>query len=51
LPRRLPQFLAWCAHPRRSWLRVVSDSYEFRHRELLDHLSSAQRREGVPRPK
>ena len=40
LPRQLPRFLRWCAEPKRSWLRV-SDGYEFRHRELLDHLAAA----------
>jgi hypothetical protein len=39
LPRRLPGFLDWCAEPKRSWLRVT-DGYEFRHRELLDHLAA-----------
>jgi hypothetical protein len=38
LPRRLHEFLDWCAEPQRGWLRV-SDAYEFRHRELLDHLA------------
>jgi len=36
LPRRLKLFLDWCASPNRGWLRV-SDAYEFRHRELLEH--------------
>jgi hypothetical protein len=39
LPRRLPQFLSWCAEPSRGWLRIT-DAYEFRHRELLDYLST-----------
>jgi hypothetical protein len=39
LPRRLEPFLEWCALPERGWLRI-SDAYEFRHRELLDHLVS-----------
>jgi len=37
-PRKLPQFLLWCAAPERGWLRV-SDAFEFRHRELLDYLA------------
>ncbi|MEA2520993.1 MAG: hypothetical protein QOI81_639, partial [Actinomycetota bacterium] len=37
LPFRLVTFLEWCALPERSWLRVT-DAYEFRHRDLLDHL-------------
>jgi hypothetical protein len=37
-PRRLRDFLDWCASPGRGWLRV-SDAYEFRHRELLEHLA------------
>jgi hypothetical protein len=45
LPRRLPDFLFWCAEPERSWLRVC-DGYEFRHRELLDYL--ADRSDGRP---
>jgi hypothetical protein len=40
LPRRLPAFLRWCAEPQRGWLRIT-DAYEFRHRELLDHLASS----------
>jgi hypothetical protein len=38
-PWRLPDFLAWCAAPKRGWLRV-SDGYEFRHRDLRDYLAS-----------
>jgi hypothetical protein len=38
LPRRLPQFLSWCAQPSRGWLRITN-AYEFRHRALLDHLA------------
>jgi NACHT domain len=38
LPRRLREFLDWCAQPQRGWLRV-SDAYDFRHRGLLDHLA------------
>jgi hypothetical protein len=41
LPRRLPQFLSWCAEPSRGWLRITN-AYEFRHRELLDHLVPPQ---------
>jgi hypothetical protein len=41
LPRRLPQFLDWCAEPSRGWLRITN-AYEFRHRSLLDHLALAQ---------
>jgi hypothetical protein len=41
LPRRLPQFLDWCAEPSRGWLRITN-AYEFRHRSLLDHLAPAQ---------
>jgi hypothetical protein len=40
LPRRLPQFLSWCAQPSRGWLRITN-AYEFRHRALLDHLAPA----------
>jgi hypothetical protein len=40
LPRRLQRFLSWCAHPSRGWLRMTN-AYEFRHRELLDHLALA----------
>ncbi len=39
IPRHLGDFLDWCAAPSQAWLRV-SDGYEFRHRELLDHLAS-----------
>jgi len=39
LPARLPAFLAWCAEDERGWLRI-SDAYEFRHRELLEHLAA-----------
>jgi hypothetical protein len=38
LPARLPSFLEWCAHDERNWLRIT-DAYEFRHRELLEHLA------------
>lgn len=38
LPRRPREFLSWCAEPARGWLRITS-SYEFRHRELRDHLA------------
>jgi hypothetical protein len=41
VPWRLTAFLDWCAAPQRAWLRV-SDAYEFRHRELLDHLARSQ---------
>jgi len=44
LPARLPAFLEWCAQDERGWLRI-SDAYEFRHRELLEHLAPA-----APRP-
>jgi hypothetical protein len=37
LPRNLPGFLDWCAHPSRQWLRATH-VYEFRHRELREHL-------------
>jgi hypothetical protein len=40
LPVRLPSFLDWCARDERGWLRI-SDAYEFRHRELLEHLAPA----------
>ena len=39
IPARLREFLDWCAMPERGWLRV-SDAYEFRHRELLNHLAA-----------
>jgi hypothetical protein len=55
LPRRLPEFLRWCAEPARGWLRITS-AYEFRHRELLEQLALAQppppptaRRSSLPR--
>jgi hypothetical protein len=38
LPVRLPEFLEWCADDERGWLRIT-DAYEFRHREFLDHLA------------
>jgi hypothetical protein len=38
LPPSLPAFLEWCADDERSWIRI-SDAYEFRHRELLEHLA------------
>jgi hypothetical protein len=38
LPARLPGFLEWCAAPERGWIRIT-DAYEFRHRELLEHLA------------
>jgi hypothetical protein len=40
IPRRLPEFLAWCTLPERGWLRA-SDAYEFRHRQLLEYLAGA----------
>jgi len=40
LPARLPAFLKWCAEDEQGWLRI-SDAYEFRHRELLEHLAPA----------
>jgi hypothetical protein len=40
LPRRLQDFLDWCGFQSRGWLRV-SDAYEFRHRELLEHLANS----------
>ncbi len=40
LPRRIPEFLAWCAEPERDWIRIT-DAYQFRHRELLDYLTRA----------
>lgn len=40
LPRRLPTFLEWCAEPARGWMRIT-EAYEFRHRELLDHLATS----------
>jgi hypothetical protein len=43
LPWRLSQFLRWCCAPEREWMRA-SDAYEFRHRELLDHLSGTTSR-------
>lgn len=44
LPRRLKEFLDWCASPNRGWMRV-SDAYEFRHRELLEHLATTASRQ------
>lgn len=41
LPRHLPQFLSWCADHERQWLRVTN-AYECRHRELLEHLAPAE---------
>jgi hypothetical protein len=41
LPARLPTFLEWCARDERGWLRIT-DAYEFRHRELLEHLAPTQ---------
>jgi DNA-binding CsgD family transcriptional regulator len=41
LPGDLPEFLSFCAGPRRGWLRTTN-AYEFRHRELLDHLAPAE---------
>ncbi len=38
LPLHLPAFLEWCACVERRWLRIA-DAYEFRHRELLEHLT------------
>jgi hypothetical protein len=38
LPARLRAFLQWCTKDERAWLRL-SDAYEFRHRELLEHLA------------
>lgn len=46
LPRRLPEFLVWCAAPERGWLREL-DGYEFRHRDLLDYLAGPELQ---PRP-
>lgn len=40
LPARLPAFLDWCACEERGWLRIT-DAYEFRHHELLEHLAPA----------
>ena len=42
IPRDLRGFLDWCAEPGRGWLRA-SDAYEFRHRELLEHLAYGRR--------
>lgn len=39
LPARLPALLEWCARDDRGWLRIT-DAYEFRHRELLEHLAA-----------
>lgn len=39
LPARLPTFLEWCAEDERGWLRITN-AYEFRHRQLLEHLAS-----------
>lgn len=57
LPEQLREFLDWCSMPERGWLRA-SDAYEFRHRELLDHLAPSapvpeepRRREQVPNPR
>jgi hypothetical protein len=41
LPAELRRFLDWAAKPPREWLRVA-DGYEFRHRELLDHLANGK---------
>jgi hypothetical protein len=38
LPLHLPAFLEWCACVEQGWLRIA-DAYEFRHRELLEHLT------------
>jgi hypothetical protein len=46
LPKHIPQFLAWCGAVERGWLRTT-DAYEFRHRELLDHLAASD----VPEPR
>jgi Flp pilus assembly protein TadB len=43
LPARLPAFLEWCARDERGWLRIT-DAYEFRHRELLEHLAPSTAR-------
>jgi hypothetical protein len=34
-------FLSCCAQLSRGWLRITS-AYEFRHREVLDHLAPAE---------
>lgn len=47
LPTQLTAFLDWCATPKRGWLRAL-DAYEFRHRELLDHLAQRRARTGLP---
>lgn len=49
LPRRLRRFMNCCAKPEQGWLRV-SDAYEFRHRELLDHLAPSAHHKPEPRP-
>lgn len=38
LPRKLSDFLVWCAEPSRGWIRITH-AYEFRHRGLLDYLA------------
>lgn len=38
LPFRLQEFLEWASSHQVGWLRF-GDGYEFRHRELLDHLA------------
>jgi hypothetical protein len=40
IPSDLSGFLDWCAAPERGWLRIT-DVYEFRHRELQEHLARA----------
>jgi len=46
IPRHFAHFLEWCTEDPRGWLRG-NDAYEFRHRELLEHLAAhAGTREG-----
>ena len=39
-PRKIDDFLLWCAMPERQWIRRAGGSFQFRHRELQDHLSA-----------
>jgi hypothetical protein len=47
LPRRLREFLDWCASQNRGWMRA-SDAYEFRHPTLLERLASTPSPQRLP---
>jgi hypothetical protein len=39
IPLRLRSFLDWCSAPERLWLYESGGSYQFRHRQLMEHIA------------